>query len=121
MSEVIERVARTIATALGDDLDEVFTSKAEWNAAHGEKAGTYRSINLPMRSDYIHAAKSVAGEFPSAASVLSELREPTDAMFRAFMSVNSQPLTSGGERVVWEGDAGQFAASLRAMIDEVLK
>lgn len=57
----------------------------------------------------------------AAREVLEALREPTNEMFRAFMSVNAEPLTSGGERMVWEGDSGQFVASLNAMINEALK
>lgn len=57
MTELREKVARAIAEALGDDLDDAFVNKAEWNAARGEKGGRYRDINQPMRDDYMAAAQ----------------------------------------------------------------
>lgn len=59
MTELREKVARAIAEALGDDLDDAFVNKSEWNAARGEKGGRYRDINEPMREDYLAAAHAV--------------------------------------------------------------
>lgn len=69
----LERLARAIATGLGDDFDHAFASKAEWIAARGEKGGRYRDINEPRQPDYLSAAESA----------LQELRNPSEGMVEA--------------------------------------
>lgn len=58
MSEIIERVARAIASNLGDDFDHAFASKSEWIKAQGHKGGRFRWSSEPMQGDYIEAARA---------------------------------------------------------------
>ena len=57
--DTIERIARAIADGLGCNFDHAFISKAEWNAARGEKGGRYRDINEPMQGDYMGASQAI--------------------------------------------------------------
>lgn len=72
MSEMIERVARKIATALGDDFDHAFKTKAEWIAARGEKGGRYRDINEPRQADYLEAARDALEGFKDLTPAMTE-------------------------------------------------
>lgn len=59
MSEMVERVARAIATELGADLDTAFANKTEWTNMRGtDAAGRWRDINEPFKSDYLAAARA---------------------------------------------------------------
>lgn len=62
MSEMVERVARRIASELGDDFDHAFAGKAEWIAARGQKGGRYRDVNEPYRDEYLDAARGALEE-----------------------------------------------------------
>ena len=57
-SETVEKVARVIAEALGDDFDHAFASKAEWIALRADKGGRFRDINEPFQCDYLDAARA---------------------------------------------------------------
>ena len=70
MSEMIERVARAIATELGDDFDRAFASKSEWNKAQRHKGGRFRYSSEPMQGDYLDAARAA----------IQAMREPTEGM-----------------------------------------
>lgn len=74
--ELLERAARALADAMGDNYDHAFTSKSEWNAARGEKGGRYRDINEPRQSDYLDGARAV----------IQALYEPTPAQLDRFVS-----------------------------------
>ena len=66
MSDLREAMARAIAVGLGDDFDNAFATKSEWNAARGEKGGRYRDINEPMQSDYEDAAHGALAAIEAA-------------------------------------------------------
>lgn len=55
---LIEKIARDIADALGDNFDYAFNSKPEWTAARGETKAGYRDINQPFKSCYLDAAQA---------------------------------------------------------------
>ena len=57
-STMLERVARAIASGLGDDFDHSFVGKSDWVAARGEKGGRFRDVNEPRQSDYLEAARA---------------------------------------------------------------
>lgn len=69
--DVVERVARSIAAGMGDDLDNAFVSKVGWTAARGEKGGRFRDINEPFRGDYLAAAMSAIAEVVRAMGEVS--------------------------------------------------
>lgn len=74
MSEMVERVARAIATELGADLDTAFADKTEWTNMRGtDAAGRWRDINEPFKSDYLAAARAA----------IEAMREPTGGMLKA--------------------------------------
>lgn len=58
MSDMIEDMSRAIASALGDDYDNAFGDKSEWNEARGQKGGRFRDINEPFWRDYDEAAQA---------------------------------------------------------------
>jgi predicted RecB family nuclease len=73
MSEMVERVARAIATELGANLDTAFADKTEWINMRGtDAAGRWRDINEPFKSDYLAAARAA----------IEAMREPTETMER---------------------------------------
>jgi len=74
MSEMVERVARAIATELGANLDTAFADKTEWTNMRGtDAAGRWRDINEPFKSDYLAAARAA----------IQAMREPSDGMVEA--------------------------------------
>jgi len=80
MTELRERIARTMADGIGDGFDDAFSGKREWIDCRGDKAGRYRDINEPMQCDYLAAADAVLAEIAAAGLVLVP-KEPTEAMF----------------------------------------
>lgn len=55
---LIEKIARDIADALGDNFDYAFNSKPEWTAARGETKAGFRDVNQPFKSCYLDAAQA---------------------------------------------------------------
>jgi len=53
---LVERVARAIARANGDEFANAFRDKSRWNAKRGISGGRYRDINEPMQHDYLEMA-----------------------------------------------------------------
>lgn len=104
MSEMLEKAARRLAEALGDNLDDAFANKSEWNAARGEKGGRFRDINEPFRDDYLQAARAV----------LEALREPSGGMLKAGAE-------GYGEASVADFEEDAIRMAHTAMIDHVLK
>ena len=109
MSEMIERVARAVATELGDDFDLAFADKAAWRKSQGNKDGRYRDINEPTQADFIEVARAV----------LRVMREPTPAVSTAVMIAAGKVAEVFEGEVYIRGDAGPFIVA--AMIDEALK
>jgi len=56
---LVEELARIIASELGDDYDNAFSSKIGWVAARGESGGRYRDVNEPFKGDYDAAARAI--------------------------------------------------------------
>jgi hypothetical protein len=73
MSEMVERVARAIASGNGDDYDAIPASKAEWVEKRGEFGGRFRDFNQPRRNDYVDMARAA----------IAAMREPTSKMICA--------------------------------------
>ena len=71
MSEsLIERVARAIATDMGDDLAAIPQNKRDWIDTRGKGRGEYsRDINMPKAADYRSAARA-------AIAAMRDLPEP---------------------------------------------
>lgn len=55
---LIEKIARDLADALGDNFDYAFNSKPEWTAARGETKAGFRDVNQPFKPDYLDAAQA---------------------------------------------------------------
>jgi hypothetical protein len=53
---VRERLAKTIANAMGDNFSDAFKNKARWVAKRGMSGGRFRDVNEPFQSDYLEAA-----------------------------------------------------------------
>lgn len=53
---MIERVAREIAKANGDEFANAFKNKSRWIARRGMSGGRFRDVNEPFQSDYIDMA-----------------------------------------------------------------
>lgn len=53
------KVARTIASALGDNFSDAFKNKQRWIAKRGMSGGRFRDINEPFQHDYLDAADAV--------------------------------------------------------------
>jgi len=54
----VERVARTIANAMGDNFADAFKDKSRWIAKRGKSGGRFRDVNEPTQADYLAAAKA---------------------------------------------------------------
>ncbi len=70
-SDAIERMARGIATANGDNFSDAFTNKARWIAKRGQSGGRFRDAIEPFQSDYIDMA----------IAALKAIREPSEAQW----------------------------------------
>lgn len=55
---MIEKVARAIAAANGDNFDETPEDKGEWVDKRGEFGGGFRDVNAPFRVDYVDMARA---------------------------------------------------------------
>lgn len=55
----VERVARVIASAMGDNYSDAFKNKGRWIAKRGMSGGRFRDVNEPMQCDYDAAATAV--------------------------------------------------------------
>lgn len=55
----VEAIAKIIASNLGDNFADAFTSKTRWIAKRGMSGGRFRDVNEPFRSDYLAAAEAV--------------------------------------------------------------
>ena len=55
----VERIAKIIAEAMGDNFADAFKNKARWIAKRGMSGGRFRDVNEPMQCDYIAAAEAV--------------------------------------------------------------
>lgn len=78
MSEMVERLARVIASELGDDFDSAFENKAAWIDGRSERGGRFRDVNEPTQADYIDAARAV----------IQAMKEPTQAQFDALSATD---------------------------------
>jgi hypothetical protein len=75
----VEKLARAIAIANGDNFDEAFKNKQHWVAERGESGGRYRDVNEPYQHDYIYMAQEA----------LNALLEPSEGMVEASMDADS--------------------------------
>ena len=57
--EALERIARAIANAMGDNFADAFKNKTRWIAKRGKSGGRFRDVNEPMQADYLAAAEAV--------------------------------------------------------------
>lgn len=58
MTDQIERVARVIASAMGDNFADAFKNKDRWVAKRGMSGGRFRDVNEPFQADYLDAARA---------------------------------------------------------------
>lgn len=61
-ADLVERVARAIARANGDEFANAFKDKPRWTAKRGMSGGRYRDINEPFQSDYLDMALAAIKE-----------------------------------------------------------
>lgn len=54
----VDRVARAIARANGDEFANAFKSKDRWTAKRGMSGGRFRDVNEPFQSDYLEMARA---------------------------------------------------------------
>jgi len=54
----VERVARAIADANGDDFDSALPNMSEGILTRGMRGGQYRDVNEPFQSDYLEMARA---------------------------------------------------------------
>lgn len=58
-ADLRDKIARTIASALGDNFADAFKNKQRWIAKRGMSGGRFRDINEPFQHDYLDAADAV--------------------------------------------------------------
>lgn len=58
-ADLRDKIARTIASALGDNFSDAFKNKQRWIAKRGMSGGRFRDINEPFQHDYLDAADAV--------------------------------------------------------------
>ena len=92
---LLERVARAIASGLGDDFDNAFETKHDWNVSRGERGGRFRDINEPMRGDYLDAARA------AISAMLTPTREMAHAGSVA-LSEGPEEFPSVSARLAWK-------------------
>ena len=57
--ELIEKVARVIASHTGPEWDSAFASKLAWRQTLGQQEGKNSDVNGPFQEDYLDAARAV--------------------------------------------------------------
>jgi len=55
--ELVEKVARVLASHIGPEWESAFASKTEWRKTHGRQSGKHSDINGPFQEDYLDAAR----------------------------------------------------------------
>lgn len=101
MTNMIERVARAIARANGDEFANAFKSKDRWIAKRGMSGGRFRDVNEPTQVDYLDMAEAA----------IKAMREPTDEMVTAgFLLCDEE-----GTRIIW---TDMIDAALTQKIEE---
>ena len=80
-NDLVERVARDIADALGDNFNYAFAGKTEWITHRGETVAGFRDVNQPYKSDYMDAARAAISVI--APAVLEEAAKVAPAKIRA--------------------------------------
>ena len=59
VADLRDKIARTIASALGDNFADAFKNKQRWIAKRGMSGGRFRDINEPFQHDYLDSADAV--------------------------------------------------------------
>ena len=89
MDDLVERVARIIANAMGDNFADAFKNKTRWIAKRGESGGRFRDVNEPMQCDYLAAAEAaieatgITRLTAERDAALAELRQLTESIWKA--------------------------------------
>ena len=84
--DAVERVAKAIAKANGDEFANAFKSKDRWTAKRGMSGGRFRDVNEPFQTDYLDMARAALAamqpkvEAPAADSVRSIVQTLCDAL-----------------------------------------
>lgn len=92
---LVERVARAIATANGDNFADAFTNKSRWIAKRGMSGGRYRDVNEPFQDDYREMATAA----------IKAMSDPTEAMTEAgedVISYNADDIIRNRADIVWQ-------------------
>ena len=105
--ELRERLARVLASALGDDFDAAFESKSEWIKERGGEP--FRDVNMPHKGDYLEAVSALLTELEAARwCVVPEV--PTEEM----EDIGTDILYERGCNPVSDDAVAVFSAMLRA-------
>lgn len=107
--DLIEAVARSIASAMGDNYADAFKDKSRWIAKRGMSGGRYRDVNEPMRCDYDEAARAAISVI--APAVLDEAAKEADE-YAAFHDKHDDGL-SGFDYMA--SGAREVAENIRAL------
>lgn len=105
--ELMERLARVLASHLGDDFDAAFANKREWTKARGGEP--FRDVNMPYKGDYIEAVQAILSEL-SAAGFVVVPEVPTEEM----VDIGTDILCERGCNPVSDDAVAVFSAMLRA-------
>jgi hypothetical protein len=91
--DMIERVARAIAFANGDNFSDAFKSKSRWIAKRGESGGRFRDVNEPFQSDYIDMACAAINALAESTlvyrdngNVVHEMRGAPDDIWKTLLT-----------------------------------
>lgn len=59
MTNIIEKLARAVASANGDNYSDAFANKTRWVAKRGMSGGRFRDVTEPYQHDYDDMARAV--------------------------------------------------------------
>lgn len=105
---MIERIARAIAEANGDNFSNAFKNKSRWIAKRGESGGRFRDVNEPFQSDYLDMARAA----------LTAMLKATPGMLNAAVDA-----TGAGSDMSWSNMSPQtlFERGHKAMIQAAIQ
>lgn len=95
--ELRERLARVLASALGDDFDAAFESKSEWIKERGGEP--FRDVNMPHKGDYLEAVSALLIELEAAGWVVVP-EVPSKEMLEAVIPQDGSGATKMSHQVL---------------------
>lgn len=100
MSEMIERVARALASSHGDNWDDIPGSKSNWVEMRGQFGGRFRDVNENFRCDYLDQARAAIETMRAPTPQMLDCSEPFEyTMPQAELKVMTDTATKYG---IWQ-------------------